>query len=156
PSYIPATAPASPQPGVLATTIVSGGGTNSMIVANAASSTALTQTVVHNNTPNLLAAWNACLAAGGGDVVLPVTGSSSLFFYFRSVTALPAASNPANRTCHLKVSQASATEPLVLPFSSSIDGFAQVSTSFQYSPLGWWASSGFPAIIVNRRSNGGI
>jgi hypothetical protein len=75
--YVPATPPSSPQPGYLATTIVSGGGTTTLTLSNAAGTSATSQVVLHDNSVPLKNAVQAATNSGGGTVYIPNAGNQS-------------------------------------------------------------------------------
>ena len=157
PSYVPATPPGAATADYLATTIVSGGGTNTMTLANAASRSVTSQIVQHDNAPALKAAWTAAYAAHGGIVTIPIIpGNTTLTFPFNSTTDLSVIPNPTAATVKLVVAIALLNQPWVLAGFSELEGTAQTSTSFQYSPLGSIGGNTHPLILLNRNSAGGI
>jgi len=128
-----------------------------MTLANAASRSVTSQIVQHDNAPALKAAWTAAYAAHGGVVTIPIIpGNTTLTFPFNSTTDLSVIPNPTAATVKLVVAIALLNQPWVLAGFSELEGTAQTSTSFQYSPLGSIGGNTHPLILLNRNSAGGI
>jgi len=136
PSYLPATPPASPQAGYLATTIAGGGGTNTLTLASAATTSVSSVVVQHDNSSNLLAALSAAASQGGGTVYIPSSpnsGGSPVFWPFSALTNFTLV--PASNSSYVTVlvnGYVGVNQPWILRSGMKIEGMTKRNSSFMY------------------------
>src|SRR5256885_11078284 len=119
-----------------------------MTLAASAGTTATSQTVQHDNSSALRATYTAALASHGGVIRIPViAGGTSNTFPFNATTNFTTVSNPTNATVRLELAAVTVNQPWILPSFFAMDGIPQVSTSFQYSPLGSISGSAHPFVL---------
>jgi hypothetical protein len=154
PSYVPATPPASIQPGYLATTIASGGGTTTLTLANAANTTATTQTVLHDNSVPLLNAVKAADNATGGTVFIP-NGGANLYWVFNSTADYSALSLSAVERIHINSNGVFLNQPWIVHSGMDFEGEPHVTTSFSYvNGAQLIANTAYPMFILGEWSDG--
>src|SRR5882724_7431777 len=154
PPYVPATPPASAQPGYLATTIVSGGGTTSLSLANAAATTATTQTVLHDNSVPLLNAVKAADNATGGTVYIP-NGGANLYWVFNSTADFSALSLSGVERIHINSNAVLLNQPWIVHSGMDFEGEPHVTTSFSYvNGAQLIANTAYPMFILGEWGDG--
>jgi hypothetical protein len=148
PSYVPATPPSSPQPGYLASTIVSGAGTTSLTLANAAGSTVSSVAVLHDNSINLKTAIQAAYTAGGGSVYI---SNGMGYVPFNSTMDL---TNGLTNTFSYSVKIHSnddfvlINQPWILHSALDIEGEPHQTTSFSYVNGTQFSGSANPMFLI--------
>jgi hypothetical protein len=148
PSYVPTTPPSTPQPGYLASTIVSGAGTTSLTLANAAGSTVSSVTVLHDNSVNLKAAIQAAYNVGGGAVYI---SNGMGYVPFNSTLDLTnGLTNVASYSVkiHSNNDFVVINQPWILRGSIDIEGEAHQSTSFSYVNGSQFLGSATPLFLI--------
>ena len=154
-AYVSTSAPAGPQNGYLATTIVSGGGTTTLTLANAASATVSSVVVLHDNSVNLLNAVATAINSGGGTVYFATTATGSVDVYpFNAVTPLNTPTN--GKQVRLLINGiASINLPFVIGSSYTIEGLPKNAggSQFLYGYAAQISGSGFPLVYVNANPN---
>jgi hypothetical protein len=154
PAYVPATPPASTQPGYLATTIVSGGGTTTLTLANAAGTNASSQTVLHDNTVPLLNAVTAADNAIGGTVYIP-NGGSTPYWVFNSTADFSALSLSAVERVHINSNAVLLNQPWIIHSGMDFEGEPHVTTSYSYvNGAQIVANNAYPMFILGEWGDG--